>query len=219
MDTSFWPIWSVRLRTPRLELRPVREREALELIELAGRGVHDPATMPFIIPWTDAPSPERERASLRHYMSCWAELTPQSWRVPFAVLADGECVGSQSMLADDFALLRKLETGSWLGREFQGLGYGKEMRSAALHFAFEVLGARSAVSGAFEDNAASLGVTRSLGYRPNGDDVRRRRDSAARELRFVMDRDDWSISAARDVPVTIEGASGDLLDQLGAPPL
>lgn len=216
MDTSFWPIWSVRLRTPRLELRPVREREALELIALAGRGVHDPATMPFIIPWTDDPSPQRERASLRHYMSCWAELTPQSWRVPFAAFTDGECVGSQSLLADDFGALRKVETGSWLGREFQGLGYGKEMRTAALHFAFEVLGAHRAVTGAFEDNAASLGVTRSLGYRPNGDELRMRRGSVARELRFVMDRYDWSTSAAGDVPVSIEGVTDGLLDQLGA---
>ena len=39
------------------------------------------------------------------------------------------------------------------------------MRAAVLHLAFDGLGARRAVSDAFEDNPGWLGVSRKLGYR------------------------------------------------------
>jgi hypothetical protein len=38
-------------------------------------------------------------------------------------------------------MLREFESGSWLGREHQGRGLGKEMREATLHLGFEGLGA------------------------------------------------------------------------------
>ena len=42
------------------------------------------------------------------------------------------------------------------------------MRIATLHLGFLGLDALEASTGAFEDNLASLGVTRKLGYEPNG---------------------------------------------------
>jgi RimJ/RimL family protein N-acetyltransferase len=133
------------------------------------------------------------------------------------VYVGDECLGAQTVLAEDFAVLRTVETGSWLGRAHQGRGFGKEMRAATLHFAFECLGATHAVTGAFEDNAASLGVTRSLGYRPNGERLCVRRGSVARELRFVLDAEGWSAATARLGPTEASGITPDLLAQLGVP--
>ncbi len=59
-------------------------------------------------------------------------------------------------------------TGSWLGRRYQGRGIGTQMRAAVLHLAFGGLGAQQAVSAAFEDNPASLRVSRKLGCRDDG---------------------------------------------------
>ena len=73
------------------------------------------------------------------------------------------------MQGHNFASLRSVETGSWLGRAFQGQGLGKEMRQAILHLAFEGLGAEEAHSGAFHDNAPSLATSRSVGYAENGE--------------------------------------------------
>ena len=42
------------------------------------------------------------------------------------------------------------------------------MRGAVLALAFDGLGAESATTEAFVDNPASAGVSRALGYRPNG---------------------------------------------------
>src|SRR5260221_13370270 len=59
-------------------------------------------------------------------------------------------------------------TGAWLGRRYQGRGIGTQMRAAVLHLAFGGLGAQQAVSAAFEDNPASLRVSRKLGFRDDG---------------------------------------------------
>ena len=53
------------------------------------------------------------------------------------------------------------------------------MRTAVLALAFEGLDAEIALTEAWSDNEASLGVSRSLGYLPNGS-VRHRRDDGRR---------------------------------------
>src|SRR5262249_14713715 len=152
------------IRTPRIELRYPDDQLIVELVDASKRGIHDPAHMPFGIPWTDTKSPEFERASLQHHWGSRARHTADSWGFGFAVLLDGRAVGAQGCHADNFAKLRVGETGSWLGREFQGQGIGKEMRAAVLHFFFEGLGATQMISGAWHDNQSSLGVSRAMGY-------------------------------------------------------
>jgi RimJ/RimL family protein N-acetyltransferase len=105
------------------------------------------------------------------------------------------------VLATRFALLRTVKTGSWVGLGQQGRGIGKEMRAAVLHFAFAGLGALRAETAAFEDNAASLTVTRSLGYRPNGDDVRPQRDCPGRQLRFTLSDEEWELRRRHDIEI------------------
>jgi len=68
------------------------------------------------------------------------------------------------------------ETGSWLGREFQGRGIGTAMRQAICAFAFDHLGAEQITSAAFTDNPASNAASRKVGYRPNGLIRKARRD-------------------------------------------
>ncbi len=72
------------------------------------------------------------------------------------MLVDGQPAGAQAISADGFAGHRAISTGSWLGMGFHGRGYGKEMRSAVLGFAFDYLGAQWVSSAAFMDNAASI---------------------------------------------------------------
>ncbi len=74
--------------------------------------------------------------------------------------------------------------GSWLGRAHQGQGLGREMREAILHLAFAGLEAEEALSGAFEDNAASFATSRAVGYEENGEARGRRRDGSSRTIRF-----------------------------------
>lgn len=216
MGGHWFPIWGVRLQAPRVRLRAIRETEMAALVELVGGGIHDPAMMPFEVPWTDTPSPLREQEAYAFWLGCWAGITPQGWRIPFAADVDGEVVGTQDLAATGWEQRRAVETGSWIGRAHQGRGYGCEMRAAVLHLAFEHLGAERAESAAFEDNAASIRVSEELGYRHSGDRLAARRGVSARQVCFSLDRDDWADSVAADIAVTVEGVDDAVLAQLGA---
>jgi RimJ/RimL family protein N-acetyltransferase len=193
----------LRLLTPALELRWPSPDDLNALADLAALGVHDPDVQPFTAAWTDAPPDERARGTLQYHWSRWASWKTSDWTLDLAVIRHGEVAGTQGIGGRDFALLREVHTGSWLGRRYQGQGIGTEMRAAVLHLAFEGLGAQHAVSGAFEHNAASLGVSRKLGYRDDGIErhVVRGQQAVLRRLRLT--RADWQ--AARSVPVEING--------------
>lgn len=191
MTHPFWPLFDLRLRTPRLELRVPSDDDFPALLDVIDAGIHDPTTMPFSIPWTDAEPAARRHGAVQHWWRQRAEWTAEKWNLPFAVACDGEVVGVQDVFATQFPTLRTVETGSWLTRRVHGRGIGREMRSAVLHFAFEVLGAEVALSGAFADNAASLAVSRALGYEPNGVERAAPRGAARELVKLRLPRDKW----------------------------
>ena len=168
MSHPIWPLFDLQARTPKLTLRYIDDDLSARLAELAARGIHDPSWMPFAVPWTDFESPDLERRAMQFHWRCRADTSPAGWRIPLAVLVDGEVVGAGDLAAAHFPQLRQFETGSWLGREYQGRGLGKELRLATLALGFDGLGADLATTGAYDDNGPSLGVTKSLGYQPNG---------------------------------------------------
>jgi len=198
-----WPLFGLRLRTPRLELQLPGPKELDELADTALEGVHPPDEMPFGFPWTHAPREELPLRTIRWQWKMLAEWTPEDWHLPLAVVYEGRAVGVQELNARDFAVVREVSSGSWLGLRHQGRGLGTEMRAAVLELAFAGLGARSATTGAHTDNAASLGVTRKLGYRPNGVTRAAVLGRPVEELRFVLDREGWL--RHRRIGVEIEG--------------
>lgn len=204
MENPYWPLFGLRITTPRLELRYPDDELLVRLVETARRGIHDPAVMPFSFPWTDVASPEFERNCFRHWWRIRAEHAPDDWHLELAVLLDGEPIGAQMVRAHQFAVTREVSTGSWLGLAHQGRGYGKEMRAAVLHLAFEGLGARTACSGAFTDNPASRKVSASLGYEPDGVDVKVRRGEPATIQRLRLSRERWE-QHRPSVPIEVHG--------------
>jgi RimJ/RimL family protein N-acetyltransferase len=197
-----WPLFDLRVTTPRLELRYVNDELAADLMELAATaGVHAPDFMPFTTPWTRFEPPALQQQGMQHYWRTRAKVSPDEWTIPLAVFDDGELVGVQDVAATSFVVTRSVSTGSWLGRTHQGKGIGKEMRTAVLHLAFDALGADVAHTSAFADNPASLGVTRALGYQENGWSIDAREGEPARHLRFVMTRADWEPRRRDDITV------------------
>ncbi|MFF8612627.1 GNAT family N-acetyltransferase [Streptomyces sp. NPDC015350] len=206
MSPRHWPPYGLRLRTPRLELR-LPDLELLDELSAVGAGgVHPPDRMPFTVPWTDVPPEERGRAVFRHVLHTVADWSVRDWTLSLAVLCEGEVVGRQDLAATDFAVTGEVATGSWLGLAHQGRGIGTEMRAAALHLAFAGLGARSAVSAAMTDNPRSLGVSRRLGYLPDGLSVAAVRGTPVTLQRLRLDRARWE--ECRSIEVAVEGLDG-----------
>src|SRR5690242_11507563 len=102
MITDLWPLFGLRLTTPRLELRLPDLAELAELGRLAAAGVHDPEVQPFVAEWTDAPPEQVARNTLQFQWSTWARWSPREWALQLVVLAGGEVVGTQGVDARDF---------------------------------------------------------------------------------------------------------------------
>lgn len=203
MIADHWPLYRLRLRTPRLELRLPDPDDLSALAEQAAAGVHDAAVQPFIVPWTDGDPATVARRAIQWHWTTLGRWSPENWSLPLTVRADGAVIGTQDLAAENFAVLREVHTGSWLGRAHHGHGYGTEMRAAVLHLAFAGLGADWATSEAFADNHASYGVSKKLGY---ADDGIARHVVAGRPVvgrRLRLDRDAWQATAT--VPVTVDG--------------
>ncbi len=200
---QWWPLIGLRVLTPRLELRLPADRDLDELASLAAAGVHDPDVQPFAFPWTDASPAERARSTIQYHYGQRAAWKPERWSLDLVVVRDGTVLGTQGMSATDFAVLREVGTGSWLGQAHQGQGIGTEMRAAVLHLAFAGLGAVYATSGAFTDNLASQAVSRKLGYGEDGIDRQVRRGQPAATRRFRLDCETWQ--STHSLPVTIVG--------------
>jgi RimJ/RimL family protein N-acetyltransferase len=209
--SRWWPLHDLRIRTGTLELRLPSYDDLVALGELAHDGIHDPAVMPFGVPWTDVAPDERARSTMQWHWQTIGAISADSWQLPFAVVDDGVVVGMQEVGAKQFRVCREVSTGSWLGRRHQGRGIGTRMRAAVLHLAFAELHAEAATTSAYDDNPASNGVTRRLGYEPNGVDVTERRGKAATMLRYRMTRARWEQRERPEVDVAGVAACRPLL--------
>ena len=202
MSAHPWPLFDLRIRTPRLELRLPTDDDLMELARVAAAGVVEEGKTVFLVPWHKLPSTALERQFLLHWWHVRGTWSPAKWQLPLAVVADGRPIGMQDLLASDFAIRRSVSTGSWLGREFHGHGHGTEMRAAVLALAFDGLGAEIAKSGYFVGNDASARVSSKLGYLPDGEEIYAVEGRRIVEKMVKVTRETWR----RDLyPVTIDG--------------
>ena len=165
---DLFPPLGLTLTAGPLVMRGISDEILPELCDLASRGIHDAGEMPFYFPWTAVPEADLVRNTAAYHWRSRAEFSPSRWGLQLAVLHEGRLVGTQGFDTTDYLVTRTGETGSWLGREFQGQGIGTAMRQAVCAFAFDHLDAVEVTSGAFLDNPASLAVSRRVGYQPNG---------------------------------------------------
>jgi RimJ/RimL family protein N-acetyltransferase len=199
---SSWPLTTLRLTSGELTLRPVTEGDLDLLAELLPDDVElDPdAPRPFGLTGRD----ERAVVLRQEYWRHRGAWTPSAWRLPMLVFRGDLPVGMQELEGvADFQADRTVDSSSWLIESARGRGIGKAMRGAVLTLAFEGLGAAAAVSEAWHDNAASLGVSRSLGYVDTGERSHPRGAGTDRMVGLQLDREAW---LARSRPeVVIDG--------------
>jgi RimJ/RimL family protein N-acetyltransferase len=78
------------------------------------------------------------------------------------------------------------------------------MRTAVLALAFGPLEAQAAITSAWQDNAASIGVSRALGYQPNGESAELRDGRADVMVHLRLLRADW-LRSGLGAEVTVQG--------------
>ncbi|RRD47584.1 GNAT family N-acetyltransferase [Arachnia propionica] len=212
LATAF-PPFGLRIRHDDMTLRLMRDEDFPEYLDLVSRPIFPDEQVEWIFPWYEVPAPERRRNAAQAHWRFRAEFSPASWVLGFGVWVDDVLVGCQDVTATQFAERRVVGSGSWLALEHQGKGWGSRMRQLMLHFAFDHLGARRAESAAVIGNEASMGVSRSAGYRPNG--IRTEvHGSRTVEVQYV------SVTPEQfnrlDGEVVVEGFTDDLRSMMGA---
>jgi RimJ/RimL family protein N-acetyltransferase len=213
--SELWAPFGLRVRCGSLELRAIFDDDIPAIVDLVVAGIHDPAVMPFTIPWTDAPREELPANTAAFFWSQRASFSPSAWSLELVARWNGEIVGVQGLSTVDYPVLRSAETGSWLGRRFQGQGIGTLMRQAICTLAFDHLQADQLTSAAYTDNPASLGVSRKIGYVDNGTFREQRRPSeVAWSRKLLLTRDTFIRPTAE---VDVEGVAP-LLAAIGLSP-
>lgn len=202
MLNRFWPLVQLKLVTKRLELRVPNDDELSELAQIAAEGVHEQGERPFLTPWTGLPPEQRALHVIQQHWSRRGAWCVEDWALEMGVFREGEPVGMVTLKARNFPVLREVKTESWLGLDFHRQGIGTEARRALLSFAFEGLGAVTALTEVFQENVGSQGVSRRLGYRHDGIS----RDVLDGEVvisdRLRLDASDWVPSDPADLVVT-----------------
>jgi RimJ/RimL family protein N-acetyltransferase len=195
MGSAEWPLLDLRI-TPdasaSVRLRALRESDLAQLaVLLPDDSEHDPGAEQF--PGLDV---EQHRRGLvyRSYWRAWGTWSPSSWILHFAVEHEGALVGVQSLEADDFPRLRTVDSSSWLIPDVRGRGVGITMRKGVLALAFDHLSAVAAVTSARQENEASLGVSRHLGYRDNGVTLTNTPTGVAELHHMRLTADQWRAS-------------------------
>jgi RimJ/RimL family protein N-acetyltransferase len=203
MTYRYWPLFGLRLATPDLLLRPMAEADLAAIADVLPDDVEqDPASVTY-----DVGDARTGRGIVSHqsYWKSYGTWRPQAWRLNFVVrAAGGEILGVQELEGNDFLTLRTVDSSSFLIPGARRRGYGKQMRSAVLALAFGPLQARAAITSAWHDNHASLGVSRALGYQPNGESLHAHGDRVDVMTHMRLLRADWLASGAGD-QVVISG--------------
>jgi RimJ/RimL family protein N-acetyltransferase len=189
VDATLWPLVDLVLVTGDLTLRPMAEADLTPLAELLPDDVDQNPALPSF--GGRSVRSTRGTTLCQTYWHSVGTWRAESWNLQFVVRAGGEPVGVQSLEADDFAARRTADSSSWLATSARGRGLGKAMRLAVLALAFDGLGAGVAETSAWHDNAASIGVSRALGYVDNG--VRRHSDRGRVDdmVHMRLTRDVW----------------------------
>ncbi|HJT91809.1 MAG TPA: GNAT family protein [Mycobacterium sp.] len=217
---EIWPVLGIKVSTPAVELFSPDQETLETLARLAADGVYDPQNQYLprtpVAGWEDVASPEAERRFLRYFWAGLADWRPERWNLMLAAKAGGDIVGVQEIGAQHFGVTRTVSTGSWIGRRYQGAGYGKAVRAAVLHLAFDGLHAERADTAAWVTNHASLGVSRAMGYRDNGTTTRAAEGRRVEQVNLTLSRSDWRGPAGDDF---ISGITSDASEMLGMPPV
>ncbi len=198
-----WPLTALRITTPDLVLRAMREHDIPGLAARLPDDVElDPSLPAF--PGLDARAARAVALHQFHGRAIGA-WSVDDWRLLLVAEHDGEVIGTQDLEGRDFPRRRTVETASYLVAQ-RGRGFGRQMRLAVLALAFDHLGALVAETEAWHDNGPSLGVSLSVGYEPNGETLQGRGDPASgvadRMVRMRLTRERWQQSGlGRDVRV------------------
>lgn len=157
-------MWPTRITDGRLELRPLRRRDAKEWSALRRRNAA------WLQPW-EATVPASE-AAVPLTFAQWVRESNRAARAgqsrPWAVFLDGEMVGQVTVSGISRGSLSSAAVGYWVSQHVAGQGVTPRAVALAIDDCFGTLGLHRVEINIRPENAASLRVVEKLGMRDEG---------------------------------------------------
>ena len=186
------------LETKRLRLRPFRKSDWKDLVE----GLND-LRVSKTLGLVGYPYRKKDAVEwIKHTNKEWKKKEITNYYFAMELKSEGRIIGASDLfLVNRFAKTAK--TGSWLAHDYHRKGLMTEAKIAIFDFAFNKLKLERLGTEAFEVNAASNGMMKSLGYHYEGT-LRRaiRAKSTGKyhdEHLYALFRKDWKKARPRIV--------------------
>jgi len=155
---------TIAIRTGRLTLRPVGERDEERLFALFADWE--------VIRWLSSPPWPYTREDMRSFVRGQATLAPEDAETRLVIRLEHEpigIVGVRIKAADHVLRGAGPNIGYWLGRPYWGRGYMTEALAGVVRHLFASTPHDAIYCGAFVENPASLRVQEKVGFVPDGE--------------------------------------------------
>lgn len=156
--------WPARLRHERIELRPLRLRDAVAWREVRTRNAR------WLRPW-EATLPLSEHDAPTTYGSMVRRLRAEAREgrsLPFALMVDGAFAGQVTVGGISRGSLLSAYIGYWIDERYAGQGLMPTAVALVTDHCFEQVGLHRVEINVRPENAASLRVVHKLGFREEG---------------------------------------------------
>jgi RimJ/RimL family protein N-acetyltransferase len=189
-----WPLLGLSLVHRDLLLREATDDDVVALARVVEEGIVEVGNehyMPRLLLGRAASVEGRFANFLKYHWERRSATEPEKWDLVFAVILDGEVVGSQAVHTTHFPVLREVHTGSYLATRIQGRGVGTRMRAMVLELLFGHFGTHWATSGYVEGNERSRRVSARLGYEADGIELLAGAGQSVESHRLRLSRKRW----------------------------
>lgn len=206
-NPQYWPQAGLSIGVGHMRLCWATDEILCQLAEVAAEGEQPPQEHPFHSEWSLASPEERARWVLQQQWKHRGNVAHGVLNFQLAVLYKDEPVGLQIARSQDWQTTRVAETGAWLGHKYQRQGWGTQMRALICELLFSGFDALEVHSASFVDNRGAIGVSRKLGFVPNGTVWADRAGERVEIERFRLTKEKWAQRRleAFPAPVRMEG--------------
>lgn len=188
---EIWPLYHLKISTPRLVLHLPDPEETIGLARVAARGIRVDGEPRYQAEWLYGSPTTIERGLFQALARDMANWQASDWSLGLGIFLDEQPIGVQHIFSRQFAQTRGFGSGIWLGIAYQGQGFGTECGRAVLTFGFDGLDAEEAYIGAWSDNQRSIRMMEKLGYQLNGGYRQIRDGVVVRDQRMSFTRGQW----------------------------
>jgi [ribosomal protein S5]-alanine N-acetyltransferase len=159
----FWRIGKMILKTTRLILRPLKQRDAKDIV----RNANDLEVSKWLLVVPYPYNLKDAKAWIKHNQEKWKKKEKNDYSFGIELKEEKNLIGAIGLHRINIDQ-GTAEVGYWIGRKYHRQGYGSEALEAVLDFSFNRLKLRRLEAGVFAGNPSSSILLEKYGFIQEG---------------------------------------------------